>query len=182
MDADRLHVITGGPGSGKSTLIAALAEAGVRTSAEVARAIIRDEVAAGGDAVPWANHLAFAERMIAGEVSAHEEALRSGETVVLDRGVPDVVAFLRLSGLAVPPQIDAAARTCRYNPRVFIAPWWPEIFTTDAERRQTPEEAKATFTVMVETYRDYGYTLVELPRATVAARVAFVLERLGAPR
>ena len=37
---DRLHVVTGGPGSGKSTLIDALAAAGVATSAEVGRAII----------------------------------------------------------------------------------------------------------------------------------------------
>jgi predicted ATPase len=33
---------------------------------------------------------------------------------------------------------------------------------------------------MVETYRAYGYTLVELPRATVAARVAFILDQIGA--
>jgi predicted ATPase len=179
---NRLHVITGGPGSGKSTLIAALAATGVATSPEVARIIIREEVASGGDALPWANHLAFAERMIEREVAAHEEALASGETVLLDRGVPDVVCFLRLAGLATPPYIDAAARTCRYNPRVFIAPWWLAIFTTDAERKQTPEEAAATFAVMVETYRDYGYTLVELPRATVAERVAFVLAQIGEPR
>src|SRR3546814_2394649 len=35
--------------------------------------------------------------------------------VVLDRGVPDVVRFLRISGLAVPRAIDRAARTCRYK-------------------------------------------------------------------
>jgi len=176
---DRLHVITGGPGSGKSTLIAALAEAGMRASPEVGRAIIKEEMAAGGDALPWANHRAFAERMIVREIAARDAALASGEAVVLDRGAPDVVGFLRLSGLAVPPHIDAAARACRYNACVFIAPWWPAIFTTDAERKQTPEEAAATFAVMVETYQDYGYTLIELPRATVAKRVAFVLERIG---
>ena len=176
---DRLHVITGGPGSGKSTLIEALAAAGVATSPEVGRAIIREEVAAGGTALPWRDHRAFAERMVEREVAAHRAALATGRPVVLDRGVPDVIGFLRISGLAVPPHIDAAARACRYNPRVFIAPWWPDIFTTDAERKQTPQEARATFAVMVATYRDYGYRLVELPRATVAARVAFVMDQIG---
>jgi predicted ATPase len=171
---DRLHVVTGGPGSGKSTLIEALAAAGMATSAEVGRAIIKDELAAGGSALPWVDHQAFADRMIEREIAAHRAALATGETVVLDRGVPDVIGFLRVSGLAVPPPIDASARTHRYNPRVFIAPWWADIFTTDSERQQTPEEARATFAVMVETYRDYGYRLVELPRATVGARVAFV--------
>lgn len=177
---DRLHVITGGPGSGKSTLIEALAAAGIATSSEVGRAIIKEELASGGTALPWLDHLAFAEKMVVREVAAHQAALASGETVMLDRGVPDVVGFLRASGLAVPPHIDAAARRCRYNSRVFIAPWWPEIFTTDAERKQTPDEAGATFAIMIETYRVYGYTLVELPRATAEARVAFVLDQLGA--
>lgn len=171
---DRLHVITGGPGSGKSTLIEALAAAGVATSAEVGRAIIKEELAVGGTALPWLDHRAFADRMVEREIAAHQTALARGQTVVLDRGVPDVIGFLRVSGLAVPPAIDAAARSCRYNPRVFIAPWWADIFTTDSERKQTPEEARATFAVMVETYRDYGYHLVELPRATVGERVAFV--------
>ncbi|TPG41088.1 ATPase [Sphingomonas koreensis] len=180
MDSDRLHVITGGPGSGKSTLIEAIARHGVATSAEVGRAIIKEELASGGGALPWADHHAFADKMVAREIAAHEAALARRQTVVLDRGVPDVIGFLRASGLSAPPPIDAAARACRYNARVFIAPWWEDIFTTDAERKQTPEEARATFAVMVGTYRDYGYTLIELPRVPVSARVAFVLEQIGA--
>ncbi|RIA44459.1 putative ATPase [Hephaestia caeni] len=175
---DSLHVVTGGPGSGKSTLIDALAAAGFATSPEVGRAIIREEMASGGAALPWVDHLAFAEKMLVREVAAHDAALAAAGPVVLDRGVPDVAGFLRISGLAVSPAIDRAARECRYNPRVFIAPWWEDIFTADAERKQTPGEARATFAVMVETYRDYGYRLVELPRAAVVDRVAFVRAHL----
>lgn len=174
----RLHILTGGPGSGKSTLIAALAAAGVVTSAEVGRQVIREQLAAGGDALPWADERAFAEAMWPREVAAHAAALATGATVVLDRGAPDVVGFLRVSGLAVPPCIDAAARATRYNPRVFLAPFWPAIYGHDEERRQSPEVAAATEAVMRATYADYGYTSVELPRAPVADRVAFVLDRL----
>jgi len=181
MDSDRLHVLTGGPGSGKTTLIEALAAAGVATSPEVGRAVIREQLASGGDALPWANQKAFADLMVVRDIAAREDALATGVTTVLDRGVPDVTGFLRVSGLPVPSHIDEAARICRYNSRVFIAPFWPEIFTGDAERKQPPEVAEATFAVMVETYRDYGYDLIELPRATIAERVAFVRERIGLP-
>lgn len=159
-------------------MIDALAKAGIRTSPEVGRAVIREELAAGGNALPWGDEGAFAERMIGREIAAREAALAGGGTVVLDRGVPDVAGFLRVSGLPVPPHIDAAARERRYNPRVFLAPFWAAIYTHDPERRQPPELAQATEAVMRDTYAAYGYRLVELPRAGVAERVAFTLERL----
>ena len=176
-----LHVVTGPPGSGKSTLIDALAAAGVRTSAEVGRRIIRDQVAIGGTALPWGDERAFAELMIVEEVAAHAVALAHGAPVVLDRGVPDVIGFLRASGLPVPPAFDAAARAHRYNPRVFLAPFWAEIFRVDPERPGPPERAQRTEVIMRDTYRDYGYELVTLPRVSVAERVAFVLNALGDP-
>ena len=175
---DRLHIVTGGPGSGKSTLIDALAAAGVATSAEVGRAIIREQVAVGGEALPWADERAFAALMLPREIAAHAAALAGGAPTVLDRGVPDVIGFLRVSSLAVPPRFDAAARATRYNARVFLAPFWAEIYTHDAERKQTPAVAQATEAVMRETYAAYGYELVALPLAPVAERVRFVIERL----
>jgi predicted ATPase len=176
--AHRLHIVTGAPGTGKSTLVAALAAAGVATSAEVGRRIIREQLAAGGDALPWADERAFAALMLPRELAARDAALATGATTVLDRGVPDVAGFLRASALPVPPALDAAAWAARYNPRVFLAPFWPAIFVRDAERPRSAGYARATHDVMVATYRDYGYTLVELPRASVAERVAFVRARL----
>ena len=178
--SDRLHVITGGPGSGKSTLIDALAAAGVATSEEVGRRIIREQVAARENALPWGDQRRFAKLMLAGETAAREAALERGETVLLDRGVPDVAGFLRVSGIAVPPVLDQAARSHRYNRRVFLAPFWAEIFTEDAERQQSMQLAAATESIMRATYADYGYTIVELPRVSVAERVGFVLEHLNA--
>ena len=67
-DSDRLFIITGGPGSGKSTVIDALARRGISTMAEAGRAIIQDQVAIGGNALPWADRRVFAELMLSWEV------------------------------------------------------------------------------------------------------------------
>lgn len=174
----RLHVVTGGPGAGKTALVDALAAAGVATSPEVGRQVVREELAAGGDALPWGDERAFAERMIGREVAAHAAALARGETVVLDRGVPDVAGFLLASGLAVPPHVDDAMRTRRYNPRVFLAPFWPAIYAHDPERLQPAALARRQGEVLAALYRDLGYRLVELPLAPVAERVRFVQAEL----
>jgi predicted ATPase len=176
---DRLFVITGGPGSGKSTLVEALAGAGIRTMAEAGRAIIQDQVAIGGEALPWSDRRAFAELMLSWEMRSYREAMRPGGTVIFDRGVADVLGYLRLTKLPIPLHVERAARMFRYHPRVFIAPPWREIFGLDAERKQGFEEAQATYEAMGETYSGLGYELVPLPLDSVEERVRFVLGAIG---
>ncbi len=176
---DCLFIVTGGPGSGKSSLIDALAGRGMLTMPEAGRAIIQDQVAIGGEALPWSDRRAFAELMLSWEMRSYRAAFALGAPVMFDRGVPDVLGYLRLSKLPVPAHMDRAAQTFRYHRRVFIAPPWPEIFAVDAERKQSFAEAQATYEVMVETYSDLGYNLMPLPLASVQERVQFVLAVVG---
>ncbi|MDT0305221.1 AAA family ATPase [Streptomonospora wellingtoniae] len=176
---DRSVVITGGPGSGKTTLIAHLGTLGFASSPEVGRAVIRDQAAIGGRALPWKDPDLFAEVMLSWEMRAHGLARERGGTVLFDRGVVDVAGYLGVEGLPVPEHVHAAAHRLRYHRTVFIAPPWPEIYRTDSERRQSLGEAERTHAAMVEAYTAYGYHLVELPRAPVAERARFVSARLA---
>lgn len=172
--SDRFFILTGGPGSGKSTLIAALMAAGLQTMPESGRAIIREQVAAGGTALPWADRLAFAEEMFAWEIRSWRAAHELQGPVIFDRGVPDVVGYLNLVGLEVPAHIENAARSMRYASRVFVAPHWPAIYARDRERKQSMEEAEATCRAVTEVYVRLGYEIIPLPLAPVTDRVAFV--------
>jgi predicted ATPase len=173
--AEHFFVITGGPGSGKTALVEGLAAAGFDVVAEAGRTIIREQVATGGNALPWGDAGSFAERMLAHDIDALAAKLSSRGPVYFDRGIPDVIGYLTIVGRPVPATMKAAANTNRYNRLVFIAPPWPEIFTQDRERKQTPDEARRTYDAMVETYRTRDYELIELPREPVPARVEFVL-------
>jgi predicted ATPase len=124
-------VITGGPGSGKTTLIDALERAGFARTVEAGRGIIQDQVAIDGHALPWRDPRAFAELMLAWEMRSYRMAERQTGPVFFDRGVPDVIGYLRLMRLPVPLHIEKAAEEFRYGRRVFIAPPWREIFTPD---------------------------------------------------
>ncbi|WP_067182999.1 AAA family ATPase [Microtetraspora niveoalba] len=171
-------VITGGPGSGKSTLIDRLEHAGFARSQEAGRSIIRDQTEIGGRGLPWLDPDLFAELMLCWELRSYRLADDHAGPVFFDRGLPDIVGYLRLEGRAVPDHVHAAALAFRYHPRVFIAPPWPEIYRRDDERRQSLDEAERTYASMVATYTDYGYELVPLPRGPVEERLRFVTARL----
>ncbi len=171
----RFHVVTGGPGAGKTTLVDALARRGLPAMPEVGRAIIRQQRAIGGSALPWADRLLFAELMLAWELRSHEEAGRHAGDVLFDRGVPDTLGYLRLSAIDPPAHVAAAAASIRYAPKVFILPFWPEIFDADTERRQSAEEARLTGNILALTYVELGYELVEVPPMPVERRADFVL-------
>lgn len=177
--SDHLLVVTGGPGSGKTSLLTALAQRGFRTMPEAGRGIIQQQLAIGGQALPWGDRSAFAELMLSWELRSHGEAMALDGPVLLDRGVPDVLGYLALSGLPIPPHVERAALRYRYNRRVFIAPYWEDIFTQDAERKQDKREAEATFEAMALTYTRLGYDLLVLPKATIADRVQVVLSHLA---
>jgi predicted ATPase len=177
--ADRFFVLTGGPGSGKTTLIEVLNAKGYATAPEAGRTVIRDQIANGGNALPWNDRLLFAERMLAVDLRNHAKAQEWSGPVFFDRGVPDVVGYLELCGLPVPPAAEEAARSYCYARRVFVLPPWPEIFGQDAERKQSFDEARRTYRAMVAVYSRLGYELVEVPEAPIDERADLVLANIG---
>lgn len=178
---DHMFIVTGGPGSGKTSLIGALARQGFRSMPEAGRAIIRDQVRIGGPSLPWADRSMFAELMLGWELRSWHEARALDGPVLMDRGIPDVIGYLTLCGLPAPAHVEAAASLYPYNKRVFIAPFWDAIFTQDSERRQDRQEAEATGRVMAQTYARLGYQTIELPRTSLEDRADFVKGWLSVP-
>ncbi|MFK8397144.1 ATP-binding protein [Pseudomonas sp. BGr12] len=178
--SESLIVITGGPGAGKSTLLDHLHQHhGLNAVEEGGRAIIREQLARGGDALPWANREAFCREMFEHALTTRERALDTGGLWLFDRGLPDVLGYARLCGLPIPEALETAAREQRYGQTAFLAPAWEAIYRNDAERRQDFIEARRTAAMMAQVYEALGYRVVQLPLASLEERAAFVLEVLG---
>jgi predicted ATPase len=175
------YVVTGGPGSGKTTLLAELSRRGRLCIPEDARAIIQEQVASGGSAVPWADAPRFAELLMRRSILTwNGQAVKHSQgPIYFDRGVGDAFTCADLVGCILPADLCEQARACRYRDPVFLAPWWPEIYSTDMERRQTTEEAERTEQAIVKTYAELGYHIVRLPLASPVERADFVLRHSG---
>ena len=114
--------------------------------------------------------------MLSWEMRSFHELASAGEPVFLDRGVPDIVGYLRLIGRPVPDHMSRAAAGLAYGRRVFIFPPWEDIYLQDRERKQDFAEAVRTHDSMVDTYGALGYDLFSVPIGPVAGRVTFILD------
>jgi predicted ATPase len=171
-------VVSGGPGSGKTTVLQELARRGFPFAPEAARKIIQEQVQLGGTALPWRDREAYTALMLERSIEsylAHTPALRP---TFSDRGIPDSLCYAQLMGLSVEKFILEACRQYRYARLVFLAPPWREIYETDTERKQDFAEAERTYNQMVEAYGQCDYEISELPRVTPADRADFILKQL----
>lgn len=174
LDKPNFFVFTGGPGVGKTTLLRHLAGLGEQVVEETARAVIREQVAAGGRGVPWIDARLFGDLCVARDTQIFRSMAQETRRVFFDRGIIDGYGG---NGVAPSPDIIEAVRMHRYNPTVFVFPPWPEIYETDAERRQDWAEAERTFGEIVARLPALGYTPVIVPKADVTTRAAFVMDR-----
>lgn len=169
------YVLTGGPGTGKTSLLKLLEEKGIPCIPEVAREIIKDQIIKRGSALPWADKDAYAQLMWAESLRSYELTKQSYETemVFFDRGLLDSIGYMEMENIKISQEIQDFLSTALYK-KIFILPPWEDIYVTDAERKQTWQEALETFESMKNVYEKYGYEVIEVPRLTLAERVQFI--------
>ena len=164
------HVLTGGPGVGKTTVLRELQRRGELVVEENARSVIRETAAAG---LP-ADQDRFVAETARRDIAAFDALAQETRRVFFDRGIFDMWGA---NGTTPPPDLVEAVRTRRYNARVFVFPPWREIYTTDDERRQDWAKAERTFDIILETLPELGYEPLVVPIGTVEARADYLLSR-----
>ena len=174
----RKVVITGGPGTGKTSVIEALENHGHFCFHEVSREVIKEAQKKGINQLFLKDPLLFSELLLEGRIKQYEEASRmASEMVFLDRGVPDVVAYMNFFGNEYPPVFNDVCKRYIYE-KVFILPPWKEIYTEDNERYESYEQAVAIHDELAKTYSFHGYESIEVPSGTIAERTSFILNHL----
>lgn len=171
-------VIIGGPGTGKTTIIEGLLAKGFCCYPEISREVTLEAKKQGIEQLFLENPLLFSELLLEGRKKQFHKAQKEPHNIVfLDRGIPDVLAYMHYIGDSYPAFFDQACRDHIYT-KIFLLPPWEEIYISDNERYENFEQAKLIYNHLTETYQKYGYHLIEVPKGTVEERISFILNQI----
>ncbi|MDG6913581.1 MAG: AAA family ATPase [Nitrososphaerota archaeon] len=177
----RVHcfVVTGSAYVGKtSTLLAISRHYPDRVLPELALDVLRPGTSILGRCRSGPAIIAF-QRDIVREKVELLETKRPGWVGFSDRGVPDALAYLRWQGINPPRDLVKASLRIRYARVVFIFPPWRKVYQRSVVRPYSFDDMLELDKVIRETYESLGYTMVTVPRSSVADRTRFLVGYLG---
>lgn len=170
-------IITGGPGTGKSTIIDLMEQSGYTCHREVSRAVIKKELAKGSTQVPWEDLSGFSNLVFDGQTNQYRNAVE-GKINFYDRGIIDVIAYLKKDNLPS-DALEDLAKHYPYYSKVFLTPPWEEIYSMDEERREDFATMNVIHQELIDAYTRFGYEVIEVPKSSPQERVKFILGHLG---
>lgn len=171
-------VLTGGPGTGKSTIIEELIKRNFICMKEISREITLNARKNGTEQLFLTKPLLFSELLLEGRVNQFIEAEKTNENFVFfDRGIPDVHAYMNYISIDYPKTYVTKSKLHRYD-YVFLMPPWKEIYISDNERYENFEQALAIHNHLERTYKDLNYRVIEVPIGTIDARTNFILDHI----
>ena len=168
----QIHVIAGGPCSGKTTVLKALEQAGHSVVTETSQELLEAGIANGqtaqelrADPVGWQQ-----------EIFRRDHALFDGlaldEAVFTDTSFIEDLVFGARAGIVIGPKVESWLRRKRYQTVFFLDPL--EDYEQSQVRIESHSVAKQISEDVRKEYQRHGYKLVAVPAKSVAERVVFI--------
>lgn len=164
-------IITGGPSSGKTSIINALKDKGYSCFDEVSREIIQEM-----NIKTAFKNVDFEETVFRKRKRDFLNA-KSGVNFY-DRSMLDNIAYLKKNKHKIPTYFKTDCENHRYYPTVFIATPWKDIYTIDDERLESFNDSIQIFEAIKHVYKEAKYNLVQLPQSTVKERIRFIINKI----
>jgi len=166
------YVITGGPGTGKSTVIKLLSRLGYVTVPETARKIIRANLKKGGSSLPWKDWKHFQKEIFAEQLRIYSK-LPKQKTIFLDRGIRDGLAYFWLNN---EKPFDKLLKCQPNYKKIFILEPVGK-YETDKCRKEDKATALKIHDLIEKAYSKYK--IVKIPNVSPEKRVEIILKHIG---
>lgn len=164
-------VITGGPGSGKTTIVDELKRQSFICFEEVSRDIISNmNITTVHKDIPFEEHIF--------NIRKQDFHKAHNDLQFYDRSMLDTLAYMQANNHAIPKYMISDCEDHRYFSSVFILPPWNDIYTVDRERLESFEEAKTIYHELTQVYSQFNYSLIEVPKLSPLLRTKFILSKI----
>lgn len=169
------YVITGGPGSGKTTTLNHLNMLGYHTTIEHARHFIDTQMITGKTVQEIRkNQKEFQEGILDMQI-LQETSLSPTDLVFLDRALPDALAYYRFLNLPIDEKLKNALKEASYK-KIFILGSLPLV--NDYARREDEAAQKKIAELITEVYESLPFPVLHVPVLPPEERVEFILKNL----
>lgn len=169
------YVITGGPGSGKTTTVNLLKARGYLTTVENARHFLDTQRLKGKTVEEIRNNQKEFQRRVLQMQIKQEKAISPQVQVFMDRAVPDALAYYRFLNLDVDDVLSKAINNTSYK-KVFIMDPLPLV--NDYARLENEEGQRKLHQLISEVYQSLPFPVVHVPVLPAEERVDFILKNL----
>jgi predicted ATPase len=174
----RLVLLIGAPSTGKTSVLKKLSDFGYPCLEEVSREIVQEARQEGITHLFQSDPLLFSQKLLEKRMVQYHNAKKiNSDVVFIDRGLPDITAYLDMVKTNYPVVFRNANEQLKYD-QVFWFPVWKSIHTSDEERYEDFELAKSIQKHLIEAYSKLNYDLIEVPKLSVDERVDFILSNL----
>jgi predicted ATPase len=168
-------VITGGPCSGKTTIINKLKNLGFDVVHEVGRSVINQKIKDGYKIELLHSNQLELQREIIKRMYETEFALDKTKKIYLDRAVPDGIGFYLYNKLDM-KELLIICKSFLYN-KVFLLEQIPrEYVDYDHIRIYDYENSVYLERKIEEGYRMLNYSIIKIPFTSVQNRLELILE------
>jgi predicted ATPase len=172
-------VLIGGPGTGKSTVLNKLKEKGFFCFDEVSREVILKAQEKGIEQLFLTEPLLFSEMLLEGREEQFLKADKREEDIIfLDRGIPDVHAYMNYFKTEYPTIFIEKSKLYKYHLIFHFSPW-EEIYITDNERYESFKESTKIDQYLTQAYTELNYKIINIPFGTVEERTNFIINSLS---
>ncbi|NJB82866.1 AAA family ATPase [Wenyingzhuangia aestuarii] len=173
-------VLTGAPGTGKSTIINLLRSKGYFCQEEISREIIKEAERMGSKKLFLSQPILFSKVVLGKRIIQYQQANNNTkEPCFFDRGIPDITAYLNKNRIPYEETFKQSTKKYTYD-TIFVFPPWEQIYTTDSERFETFEEAKELHFAIVEEYKKTHQNIIVVPFGSPQERLNFILKKCHA--